>query len=260
MSCSLFKFLSTNHPPEKPFYLFPENASENIEIEDIILEWNCFDQDKDSLRYDIYFSMKMDLDSLDILTTDHSGNFYELPELDFDTFYYWKIIAFDGEFESESEIWSFKTKTYFPDWWLVQDNPDYIYSFGTDIDESQVDSHNYAFEKAIAEKKIFIQAYLENLLKKFILEANITDPLSLSMKDKLVEVVSEKDYPDFFMSRQETIISHSEEYQTYVRIHLPKKIINRKLYEKVILTQKLFEDLHYSSSFQQFIKENSEDE
>jgi len=249
-----------NSPPDKPSNPFPEDKSENIEIENLTLKWNCSDPDNDSLKYYVFLGKEKKLDSLDLIIDDLKESSYKTKIPENDTDYYWKIIAFNGEFRTESDTWSFETEHYFPDWWLIQDNPDFVYSFGIDKNESQINSHNIAFEKAVDEKNIFIKTYLENLLKKFILEANVTDPLSLNMKEKLIEVVSGKEYPDFFMSRQETIIINSKYYKTYVRIHIPKKTINKKLYEKIILAKKLFEELQFSSSFQRFIKENAKDE
>ena len=247
-----------NRPPEKPSNPFPEDRTENVEIENLTLKWNCSDPDKDHLKYNVFLGKDNSLDSLDLVIDDLKESLYKTEILENETNYYWKIIAFDGEFWNESEIWHFKTKPYFPDWWLIQDNPDYVFSFGTGKNESQIDSHYNAFEKAVDEKSKFIKKYLEMLLNNFVIEANVTDSLSLKMKEKLSEVISKKEYPDFFLSRQETIILHSGLYKTYVRIHIPKKAINKKLYEKIVLTKKLFKELQYSDSFQKFVKENAD--
>ncbi len=259
-SCSIFKLLKINKPPEKPSNPFPEDISENIEIENLTLKWNCSDPDNDSLKYHVFFGKEKSLDSLDLMIDDLKESSFKTEILENETDYYWKIIVFDGEFNVESDIWHFKTKPFFPDWWSVQDNPDYIYSFGKNQSKSQLTAKEQAFDIASKEKNKYIKKYIKDKIDIFISESMITNPKLLKMSDQLIAIVSNTEFENLKYSRQVTTSVNYDEYETFIRIDIPKKSINKKLYEKIILAKKLFEELQYSDSFQKFIREHVENE
>ncbi|MFE3845736.1 PKD domain-containing protein, partial [Thermoplasmatota archaeon] len=72
-----------------------------------ILSWTCIDPDGDTLTYDVYFGTTNPPTKI---TSNQSGTNYD-PNLNYDTTYYWMIIAWDLYNESNtSEIWSFTTQ------------------------------------------------------------------------------------------------------------------------------------------------------
>ena len=105
-----------NSPPIKPYNPVPDDDSINIEP-NIILEWECGDPDGDSLTYDVYFDTISP--PMDLVSNDQQGKTYTPEGLDFETQYYWKIVAKDSKSsETNGDIWSFTTKTepvYIPD-------------------------------------------------------------------------------------------------------------------------------------------------
>jgi len=104
-----------NSPPNNPILIYPPNGSENISI-CADLEWNCSDPDGDDLTYDIYFG-----EGIPPPLTEHNwtgGTTYDpspLGVLDFETKYFWRIIAWDEYgLSTIGDVWWFVTEANKP--------------------------------------------------------------------------------------------------------------------------------------------------
>ena len=108
MNCT--NYLNTekdeNKAPEFLTEHYPLNNSIDIETA-ITLSWTCTDEDSDSLLYKIYL---WDNTYPNIIADSLTQTSYLYFQLNFATTYYWKIVASDGELETESEVMNFTTK------------------------------------------------------------------------------------------------------------------------------------------------------
>jgi len=97
-----------NHAPDKPFNPQPVDGAIDVDV-DVELNWDCYDPDNDELKFDIYFGKNNDPPKI---KSDYNSTTFYIPEsLDYETYYYWRIVAKDGKGgSSSSEIWSFKTR------------------------------------------------------------------------------------------------------------------------------------------------------
>ena len=99
--------IGDNDAPNTPSNPDPEDGDTDIIVETDI-SWTCTDPDYDVLSYDIYFG---DNSNPPLVATDHVGTTYNPGLLDFDTKYYWKIVAKDEQGGSTSgPIWDFTTR------------------------------------------------------------------------------------------------------------------------------------------------------
>jgi len=98
---------NTNHPPDSPSNPLPEDDSFDIPI-DVGIGWACSDLDiGDSLTYDVYFGISS---SPDLVAEQHSVNNYDPGVLEYETAYYWKIVAWDTrDAYTEGPVWIFTT-------------------------------------------------------------------------------------------------------------------------------------------------------
>jgi hypothetical protein len=97
-----------NHPPNQPFNPSPQNNASNVNI-DVTLSWSCSDPDGDPLTYDVYFGTSSNPPKV---KSNHTSTTYTPGTLDYNTDYYWKIVAKDGKTYTEGPIWHFKTMQY----------------------------------------------------------------------------------------------------------------------------------------------------
>ena len=94
-----------NYPPGEPSFPIPMNGSIHVPI-DINLSWTCSDPDGDNITFDVYFGTTCPPPKVASNVTEYNPGI-----LDFDTTYYWKIVARD-EYGAETEgpIWCFTTE------------------------------------------------------------------------------------------------------------------------------------------------------
>ena len=96
-----------NSAPYTPSNPDPENGDTDVIVETDI-SWTCNDPDNDVLSYDIYFG---ESSNPPLVASDHVGTIYSPGLLDFDTKYYWKIVAYDAQGASTSgSTWDFTTR------------------------------------------------------------------------------------------------------------------------------------------------------
>ncbi|MBC7128185.1 MAG: tandem-95 repeat protein [Thermoplasmatales archaeon] len=96
-----------NDPPQKPASPNPANGATNVGI-NAVLSWQCIDVDGDAF-YDVYFGTSSNPPKVATVTTKSYN-----PELSYETTYYWRVVAKDGQYENSSDTWSFTTMSYIP--------------------------------------------------------------------------------------------------------------------------------------------------
>ena len=97
-----------NEPPYKPSEPDPENGSIDVSI-NTNLNWTGGDPDvEDNVTYDVYFGT---ITIPPQVSSNQSDTTYDPGTLDYETQYYWKIVAWDNHDASTTgPIWDFTTK------------------------------------------------------------------------------------------------------------------------------------------------------
>jgi len=99
--------VGNNAPPDTPSNPDPEDGDTDIILE-TYLNWSCSDPDYDVLSYDIYFGEST---NPPLVASDIVGRSYNPGGLDFDTTYYWKVVAKDTQGGSTTgPVWDFTTR------------------------------------------------------------------------------------------------------------------------------------------------------
>jgi len=92
-------------PPDPPSNPSPPDNSTDQSV-NTILYWSCTDPDGDQLLYDVYFGTSS---SPLLVSSNQTETSYDPGQLNYNTQYYWKIVADDGEYETDGDIWRFTT-------------------------------------------------------------------------------------------------------------------------------------------------------
>lgn len=102
-----------NDPPNTPNNPDPDDGETDVSIYKT-LRWAGGDPDGDTTYYDVYFEAE-DPDPV-LVSEDQTSRTYDPGQLDYETTYYWKIVAEDefGEI-TEGPVWSFTTQVPTPD-------------------------------------------------------------------------------------------------------------------------------------------------
>jgi hypothetical protein len=94
-----------NQPPYVPSNPHPVNGATGVSIA-TSLTWTGGDPDGDSVTYDVYFGVT----SPPLYVTTVSNPSYNPGALGYETSYFWKIVASDGEYDVAGPIWGFTTR------------------------------------------------------------------------------------------------------------------------------------------------------
>jgi hypothetical protein len=95
--------IGENNPPNQPSNPSPPNGAVDIDV-DADLSWDCSDPDGGSLKYDVYFGLSS---SPPLVSSKQTEKTYDPGTMDYETTYYWKIVAWDNHNAStEGPIWS----------------------------------------------------------------------------------------------------------------------------------------------------------
>jgi len=108
-SAYMFHKSGGNQPPDAPSNPSPSDGATGVDI-DADLSWNCSDPDGDSLTYDVYFEANDSTPDV-LVSDDQIETFYDPGTLEYETTYYWQIIATD-EYGATTDgpIWNFTTE------------------------------------------------------------------------------------------------------------------------------------------------------
>lgn len=105
-----FTVSESNKPPKKPSYDSPNDETTDLALDDVSLSWTGGDQDGDTVFYDVYLGTDSNLSVSDVVSENQSSTEFEPENLEYDTTYYWKIVADDNSDTVEGDIWSFTTQ------------------------------------------------------------------------------------------------------------------------------------------------------
>jgi len=89
----LWVYYDVNHVPNVPYNPDPSDGEQNVSIT-ADLDWSCSDPDGDEIYYTVYFE-KNDSSPDDIIKNDSPGSYADPGTLDYDSHYYWKVVADD---------------------------------------------------------------------------------------------------------------------------------------------------------------------
>ncbi|MCY7350568.1 MAG: carboxypeptidase regulatory-like domain-containing protein [Cytophagaceae bacterium] len=102
------------NPPTKPS---PASGAINVPTT-VVLRWDATDPDRrDSLSYDVQFFREGDI-SPTTIGLNLRRDTLVVPNLQYNTTYYWQVIVKDGLTSTKGDVWSFRTVT-FPDFSYV---------------------------------------------------------------------------------------------------------------------------------------------
>ncbi|KYK26609.1 hypothetical protein AYK20_03545 [Thermoplasmatales archaeon SG8-52-1] len=95
-----------NQAPNIPSDPNPSHGATEVSI-NTILSWHCSDPEGDPLTFDVYFGS---FSPPPLVSSNQTTNSYDPGTLDFETTYYWMIVAWDDNGASaQSPVWRFTT-------------------------------------------------------------------------------------------------------------------------------------------------------
>ncbi|MBW6515664.1 MAG: LPP20 family lipoprotein [Candidatus Cloacimonetes bacterium] len=143
------------------------------------------------------------------------------------------------------------TQAFHPDWYDLQDNPEYVYTYGQAEKVSQNASEQAAYANAMQEAANYVEAHVQSLIKNYTEEAGVKDPQVLALTSSVARVISNAKFSGTQISKRESYIKEDGRYQTFIRVSIPKDEINRNLRNQIRNEEALYNQFKASQAFQE---------
>jgi hypothetical protein len=146
-------------------------------------------------------------------------------------------------------------KVYYPEWWQEQNSPEYVNTYGMATKVSQNSSYDAAYANAMLAAAQYVETYVKGMVKNYEEEAGVNDPQVLALTSKVVKAVANAKFNNVMVTKQETIITDDNRYQTFVRVSVPKEAVNKNLVDQIKNEEALYNQFKASQAFDELESE-----
>ncbi len=148
----------------------------------------------------------------------------------------------------------------YPDWYDIQDDPNYVHAFGLDIKMSEELATDGAKTNAYYDAALYVNTKVEGMIKKFASESGYQNPEVNSFINKAVKLIAEAEFSGASITKREVYITDTENgqrYKAFVRLSVPTKTVNKNLLNQISHEEALYNEFKASQAFQELEKEMS---
>ena len=140
-------------------------------------------------------------------------------------------------------------KLYYPEWWQDQDNAEYVQTYGMATKVSQNSSYDAAYANAMLQAAQYVETYVKGMVKNYEEEAGVNNPQVLALTSKVVKAVAKAKFANVMVTKQETIVTDENRFQTFVRVSVPKEAVNKNLMGQIKNEEALYNQFKASQAF-----------
>lgn len=146
-------------------------------------------------------------------------------------------------------------KVYQPDWYDVQDDEESLYFFGEAEKKNQNMSKEAALANARTRSAEYVEVYVQNLTKNYMEEVGVEDPTTTALVSSVTKTVAKAKFSGTNISDRETIILENGNFKSFVRLSVPKEIVNKQMVNEIKKEEELYNRFKASQSFDELEKE-----
>ena len=146
-------------------------------------------------------------------------------------------------------------RVYQPDWYDVQDDPEYVNTFGKAEKVSENAAYNAAYANAMLQAAQYVESYVKGMVKNYNSESGVENPQVLASVEAVVKVVSNSKFANTMVTKRETIMTENNRYKTFVRVSIPKEAVNKNLVNQIKNEEALYNQFKASQAFEELEKE-----
>lgn len=142
----------------------------------------------------------------------------------------------------------------YPEWYLSQDDPDHVCTYGFATKVNQRLSVESARANALEESAIYVKARVSSMLEDYMQEAGEVDPQVLSMTETAIKVVSDNEFSGILPGRMETRnvqVDGEGRYTTYIQLKIPNNEISKQVYDFVRKEEAMYSEFKASQAFKE---------
>lgn len=142
----------------------------------------------------------------------------------------------------------------YPPWWRVQDDPNYVHTFGIGSKVSESMATDAGRSNAMLEAAQYVESEVKGLVKNFEEEIGTVNPEIHALTSKVVKETANATFSGTMITK--TKMSHIKtengmRYKAYVRVSIPRETVNRNLLDKIQHEEALYNEFKASQAFQE---------
>lgn len=162
-------------------------------------------------------------------------------------------------FSREEAIQEAEKQELKPEWYNKQDNPDYLFVYGVASRSNKEMSQQAAFAGASAEAAFYVGSFVEKVLSEIAGESAANNDTLRDELNKISETAANAEFSGMTIDKRRTYMFDDGNYQTFVRLKIPKHEINRAVIKQVSKNKPLLNKVESSSGYQELLKNSSEE-
>lgn len=146
----------------------------------------------------------------------------------------------------------------YPDWYDIQDDPNYVHTFGFDTKVSEEMAMDGAKANAFYNAALNVNTKVEGMIKKFASESGSQNPEINSFISKAVKLIADAEFRGANVTKRAMFNVETENghrYKAYVRLSVPSKTIDKNIYDQISHEEALYNEFKASQAFQELEKE-----
>lgn len=138
-----------------------------------------------------------------------------------------------------------------PDWYGIQGDPSFVYSYGTATKVSQNSSYDAAYANAVLEAAQYVEQHVKGMLKNFEEEVGGTNPTVNSLVSKAVKTVSSAKFSGTVVTQRKTYTLENGRFQSFVRLAIPKGEINKNTVNAIKKEEEMYNRFRSAQAFKE---------
>jgi len=149
-------------------------------------------------------------------------------------------------------------KVDYPEWYDIQDDPNYVHTFGEDTKVSRELAVDGAKTNAYLDAALYVNTKVEGMIKKFASESGYQNPEVNSFINKAAKLIAEAEFSGANISKREVYKVETENgprFNAYVRLSVPTQTVNKNIYNQISHEEALYNEFKASQAFQELEKE-----
>ena len=149
-------------------------------------------------------------------------------------------------------------KDNLPEWYGIQDDPNYVHIFGMDTKVGKEMASDGAKANAYYDAALYVNTKAEGMIKEFVSESGYQIPDVNSFINKAVKLIAEAEFSGANISKREIFrvdTENGQRFKAYVRLSIPTKTVNKNLLDQISHEEAMYNEFKASQAFQELEKE-----
>ena len=144
---------------------------------------------------------------------------------------------------------------YYPEWWDMQDNPEYVYTYGEGVKMTSSTAKDAAYANAMLQAANYVEAKVKGMIKNFEEESGVDNPQLLALTSKVTKVISNATFKGTSIDKSETIKQKDNKIKVFIRVRIPQSEINKQTVGAIKNEEALYNEFKASQRFEELEKE-----